>query len=173
MSPSLYIMRHGRAEAGMGMPDDQRALTEEGLEQLGAVAAGLVAEETAFDLVLCSPFRRTLQTAETVIAAMNLNIEPVPVEALASGASSPERCIEAIAEQIALADSPGSILAVGHLPEVSYIVGCLCSGLGCRAVDFSPATIVRLSCHGAPRPGNGSIVWALRPAMLAALAGRP
>lgn len=63
----VYLVRHGQSEALAGLTEDADCpLTQLGLAQAGAIAAALARSETSFALVLSSPFRRCLQTAEVI-----------------------------------------------------------------------------------------------------------
>jgi phosphohistidine phosphatase len=58
----IYLLRHGIAENTT--PDSERALTPEGREKLRRVLARARAADVALSLILSSPYRRAIETAE-------------------------------------------------------------------------------------------------------------
>jgi phosphohistidine phosphatase len=65
----LYFMRHGKAEeAGLVRSDAERALTEEGREEVRRMARRLWELKVHCSLVLASPLVRARETAEIVAA---------------------------------------------------------------------------------------------------------
>src|SRR5262245_43156409 len=88
---TLYLVRHAiAAERGDKWPDEpERPLTHEGIARMRQVVKGLEAIEVELDLVLSSPLRRAVDTAEIVAAGF----EPAPdislVPALAPGGAPP------------------------------------------------------------------------------------
>ena len=61
---TIYLMRHGIAEPGLGKDDSDRALTDAGVAGLRGTVQGLQATGLHFDVILCSPYRRAHQTAD-------------------------------------------------------------------------------------------------------------
>ena len=71
MALELYLVRHGIAEDhAKDGGDAARALTDEGIEKLREIGAGLKAIEVRWDLVLTSPLVRARQTADVLLEAM-------------------------------------------------------------------------------------------------------
>ncbi|EPX75387.1 phosphoglycerate mutase family protein [Schizosaccharomyces octosporus yFS286] len=65
---TVYIVRHGQAEHNVG-PDEDHRIRDPNLTQLGRSQADELREKLSqhpisFDLIVCSPMRRTLQTME-------------------------------------------------------------------------------------------------------------
>ncbi len=60
---NLVIMRHGEAEPHSSQ-DSQRQLTAKGRDEVTQMAIWVSQHYQAFDLVLCSPYVRTRQTAD-------------------------------------------------------------------------------------------------------------
>jgi len=153
---TVYIMRHGRAEAGVGKSDSARELTEQGIAALESAASGLAELATSFDLVLTSPLVRAVQTARIICDGLGGAAQPVVTDVLAPGASG-----EAIVEEIGQHGNPTSVLLVGHMPDVGYLSGFLL-GHTRAVVDFSPGTMVRVDL-----PGHSSVKGIIRWAMTA------
>ncbi len=87
----LWLLRH--AEAADGFPDDDRPLTERGVQQAQAAGQALARLGVNLDACLSSPKRRTVQTAQlaceplgvTVTIEPALSGEPFDVHALTAG----------------------------------------------------------------------------------------
>jgi phosphohistidine phosphatase len=63
---TLYLLRHAEAvEAAPGLADLDRALTDAGRAHCAGIAAHLA--DIAFDTILCSAARRTVETAELAL----------------------------------------------------------------------------------------------------------
>src|SRR5262245_20782017 len=90
-SHTLYLVRHAiAAERGDKWPDDaERPLTHEGIARMRQVVKGLVELDAEIDLVLSSPLRRAMQTAEIVAAGFGPTPDIVTVPALAPGGAPP------------------------------------------------------------------------------------
>ena len=63
----LYLLRHGIAEDGIGMPDAQRQLTPEGRKKLRLVLQRAREAGVQPDVVLSSPYVRAQQTAAIAV----------------------------------------------------------------------------------------------------------
>ena len=65
---NLYLMRHASAGLRRGNPliDDKRALIKEGKEQCVLMARVLAALKVQVDVIVSSPLKRALQTAQFV-----------------------------------------------------------------------------------------------------------
>jgi phosphohistidine phosphatase len=60
----LLVLRHAKAEVGLGLADHERPLAERGRRDAAAMGGFLRAEGLEPDLVLCSTALRTRQTLE-------------------------------------------------------------------------------------------------------------
>jgi len=111
----LLLWRH--ADAEVGMPDSERALTKKGLKQAKQVAAWLKPRLAEDCLILVSPARRAQQTA----AALNL---PYTTERRLGVQAD-------IADLIAASNWPkraGITVVVGHQPTLGHLAAWLLSG---------------------------------------------
>src|ERR1039457_6988275 len=60
----IYLLRHGIAEdAKPGQPDAERPLTDEGRDKLRRVLKRARTADLDPSLILCSPYRRAIETA--------------------------------------------------------------------------------------------------------------
>lgn len=63
----LYLLRHAKAEsANIKLLDEDRALTEKGINDAQKLAAKLQKKELGFDLILTSPAIRAITTAQII-----------------------------------------------------------------------------------------------------------
>ena len=104
----LLLWRH--AEAVDGLPDSTRELTERGIKQAHKVAEWLEKRRPKKLRVLVSPTTRTRQTA----SAFTQNFEIVP-------ALAPGNDISSILGACGWPDAGGSVLVVGHQPELGRL----------------------------------------------------
>lgn len=150
----VYVMRHGLAEAGGGVADGERQLTQAGREILRAVVAGLKHRGIRFDRVLCSPLVRAVQTAEIVCAEL-ADGAPRRVDSLRPGIHA------SLVEADVLDGLRLETLLVGHMPDVSGLVKHLSEGR--TTLRFSEGMMACLRFDGAPGPTSGKLTWAMTP----------
>ncbi|MEQ1883846.1 MAG: phosphohistidine phosphatase SixA [Bryobacteraceae bacterium] len=152
----IYFLRHGIAEdhAPSGRDADRR-LTDEGRQKLRRVLERAHQAGVAPSLILTSPFKRAMETAE--IAARELGYEGKLVRTFALVPSgSPQE----VWEEVRLHRDEGSILLAGHEPlfsaTVSYFLGS-----AREIVQFRRGAMVRIDVEtfgGAPA---GLLQWML------------
>jgi len=163
----LYIVRHGIAvpHGSPGFEENDRPLTEEGIEKMKRAAKGLRALEVLPDLILSSPLPRARQTADILLAQMAAKAKLKLTEALAPGGSRRDLYTELLGLR-----QLGSVMLVGHQPSLGEIAGEIAWG--------SPDHFLELKKGGAccldlvtlqPRP-RGTLVWVVTPAILRELA---
>ena len=116
----IYVMRHGPAEdqAPTGR-DFDRKLTTSGRTRTELVARELAKHGEEPKRILSSPLVRTLETAEVVIAALELDISPESREELAPGGDALSLVRELAAE------GARRVMLVGHEPDVSNLTAHL------------------------------------------------
>jgi phosphohistidine phosphatase len=104
----LWLLRH--AQAADGTPDDERPLTERGVQQAEAAGRALARLGMRIDVCLSSPKLRALQTAQLASEALGVEVtvepalsgEPFDVDELTAGL--------------------GDVLLVGHDPSFSMLL---------------------------------------------------
>lgn len=116
----LILWRHADAEDGA--PDLERKLTPKGRREAERVAKWLLAHLPRDFEVVASPAVRAQQTAE----ALRSNIRTE--KALAPGASP-----AAIAKAAGWPDSQGTVVIVGHQPDLGHALARFVAG---RAADW-------------------------------------
>lgn len=146
---NLVIMRHGEAEP-MLASDAQRQLTVRGQQEVSKMAQWLQQHYAAFDAIWASPYLRTRQTAELMLAKQSAasQLEIVPELVPDGDAAQFKAYFDA-----RLSDNPETrILLVSHMPLVSFLVEAFTqpdqapifttAQLAC--IDYRPATGGRL-----------------------------
>ena len=115
---SLYVLRHADAEPAASS-DAARALTEKGRTQSARVGKFMAAHGLMPALILHSPFKRTLETAD--IVAKELGQAMASDVTLRSG-MRPEEGL-ALLKGVMKRNEP--VLIVGHEPDLSELIGVL------------------------------------------------
>ena len=142
----LFLLRHGKADwPDWTGPDDERPLTEEGIEDMRLVAAALKRLKVEPGLILSSPLPRALRTAQIVAEALG-----VPVEQR----RELEPGFDRRACETLIATSPdGDLMIVGHEPDFSSLIRSL---TGSR-VNFSKAATAAIELgEGLP---SARLLW--------------
>lgn len=158
MNRTLLLMRHAKAEVGYGVTDYDRALTSKGRGQAERVGHLLTERGLAPDHVICSAAKRTRQTLDGVLGAMDLSVRPeVDYTEAAYLAGADE-----LLGLVNLVDADAStVLVVGHNPTIAQVAA---SFVGSEAlVAYSPATVAAVDLevewlYAAPGTGSGSIL---------------
>ena len=137
-------MRHAHAEwPGYSGEDFDRPLTPRGLADAASAARAMRAAGHIPDLLLASPARRTRQTAEVVVATMEL-----PSSVLRFVDSLYNATASTLARELQRASSTGLVLLVAHNPGISELAKKLAedpacppllpAGWGCFSAPASP-----------------------------------
>jgi len=142
----LWFLRH--AEAAEGHPDDERPLTERGVQQASDAGHALEQLGVQIDVCLSSPKLRALQTAQLACAPLGVEVvteprlagEPFDVHDLTAGLEN--------------------VMLVGHDPSFTLTLH-----------DLTGAQS-RLRKGGVAGVAKGELVVLLRPAELSAIAGQ-
>jgi phosphohistidine phosphatase len=152
----IYLLRHGIAEDGRpGISDAERALTGEGMRKLRGVLKMARAGGLAPSLILASPLRRAVETAE--IAAKELGYSG---NILRTHALTPESSPEAVWDELRGRRSEDSILLAGHEPLFSTLTAYLL-GAPSMVVDFKKGALVRIDVESFGVQPRGALKWML------------
>lgn len=134
-------------------------LTERGKRQARVAGQALAQAKVEFAAVLCSPKARARETAELALAELGDAEGGFQLHDPLAGGFRAEQALEAFAD----AGAEGSLLLVGHEPDLSNVVGELTGG----RVDLKKGGVAVVKLGG----GGGELVLLLRPAELALIAG--
>jgi phosphohistidine phosphatase len=152
----IYLLRHGIADNAT--PDSERALTAEGREKLRRVLARARAADAVPSLILSSPYRRALETAEIAAEVLGYQGKVVKTPALVPD-SSPFDTWEEIRKR---PDEPAILLA-SHEPLMSSLAAFLLASPA-LLVDMKKAALVRVDCERTGPEPKGVLKWMLTPA---------
>lgn len=124
---TLLLMRHAKAEEGLGKPDHDRELAPRGRRDAKAAGRWLHEQGLVPDLVICSTAQRTRQTWEEACRG-GLHTEFVEYRRSVYLGSS-EQTLETVRED---AGDTGTVLLVGHNPTMAQLTSLLTDGEGSR-----------------------------------------
>lgn len=165
MAHLLCLFRHGIAEdPSPSLSDSDRALTEEGARKTALAAAGLRALGLSPDVILSSPLRRALETAEIVARTLGAKGAVRLEERLAGG--DPEEILRGLRAH----RDARSLLLVGHEPSLGMLASTLLTGSpGLLRLQFKKAGAAAIAVGALPPRAPGELLWFLAPAQLRAL----
>jgi phosphohistidine phosphatase len=154
----LLLLRHGIAEErSLDRPDEKRHLTREGIERMREEAKAFVRIGLKPDLVLTSPLRRCVETAEIVADTLGVADRLYEEARIAPGFRLGD--LQKIVEQNPDAQQ---LMVVGHQPDLGIIAGQL---IASPALDVKKGGLVRIDADRI-EPGWGVLVWMLAPGLL-------
>jgi len=158
----IYILRHAIAvpRGTPGYPNDDRPLTEEGIEKMVLGAKGIKEIAGSFDLIISSPLIRALDTAKITAEATRYENQIIVTEYLLPG--SPQRSLFKF-----LADYKHleKILLVGHEPHLRYFASKLL-GSDEPVIEFKKGGICRIDVEKIPSEKPGKIIFHIQPRQL-------
>jgi phosphohistidine phosphatase len=144
---NLYLMRHANAglKRGNSLLDDKRALVKEGKEQCILMARTLNALKVQVDVIVSSPLKRALQTAQLVGTEMGYDARVEISPALAPDADYAD-----FQKMLAHYSGYDGVLVVGHNPNVFQFLGRLITGNGGAAVRMRKGSVARIDLDRHP-----------------------
>ena len=155
----IYLLRHGIAEDGApGRPDSDRALTQAGRQKLRRVLARAKEARLEPDLILSSPYRRALETAEVAVESFGYRGKIVPTKTLVPNADPHDTW-----EEIRAYKSESALLLASHEPLMSTLLAFLLNAPS-LLVDFKKAALARVDCDRFGAEPHGTLKWILTPA---------
>jgi phosphohistidine phosphatase len=160
----LYLMQHGQAAPEAENPE--QPLSREGIAQIKSSAAAMKRMGIAFDVIVCSPKKRSRQSAALVAEGVNYPysdiIETEKVKATAT-----------VDEAISFLRGFGKekrVLVAGHLPSLARIASLLLGGGQPVRVRFENGGLCRIDAEELT-PGEGEMVFQMPAAQMKMLAG--
>jgi phosphohistidine phosphatase len=144
---NLYLMRHANAglSRGNAVLDDKRSLIKEGKEQCILMARVLSALNVQVDVVVSSPLKRSLQTAQLVGTELGYDSKVEISTALEPGADFSD-----FQDMLAKYAGYEGVLVVGHNPNVFQFLGRLITGNGGAAIRMRKASVARVDMDRHP-----------------------
>ena len=161
----VYLLRHGiAAERGAG-EDAARELVSDGRRKLRRVLEVAAAAKVAPGLILSSPYRRAMQTAEMSAKALHYRKRILQTDALL-----PEAAPDAFWELLRSHRHEPAILAAGHEPMLSAAAAWLL-GAPTAQIDMKKGSQLRVDLDQfGPHP-RGVLRWLLTPRLAAVSKG--
>ena len=158
----IYILRHGIAEdAPAGQPDSERALTSDGRKKLRNVLRVAASAGVAPSLIMSSPYKRALQTAQLAAEILEYQGDLLRTKAL-----EPNSAPKAVWDEIRVHKDEARILLVGHEPLFSRLMAYLLGSLDLQ-VDFKKGAIACIELDRFPAEPHGVLRWMLTPRLAA------
>lgn len=116
----LYLLRHGKADwPNWNKSDDERPLTQDGRDQVAAVAKLLARLEIA-PAIVTSPLPRASQTADIAGKYLKQKVRVDPLLRPGFGAGKLKKLLKDF--------SGDSLMVVGHEPDFTQIIFSLTGG---------------------------------------------
>ena len=143
----LYLMRHANAGLRRENPalDAKRALVKDGKEQCMLMARVLSALKVQIDVIVSSPLKRALQTAQLV--GTELGYEAKVEVSRALGLDGDYADFQELLAKYA--DREG-VLVVGHNPNAFQFLGRMITGNGGASIRMRKASIARIDMNAHP-----------------------
>jgi phosphohistidine phosphatase len=137
----LYLMRHANAGLRRENPalDAKRGLVKEGKSQCMLMARVLSALKAQVDVIVSSPLKRSLQTAQFVGTELGYESKVEVSKALSPGAD-----YAAFQDMLAKYSDREGVLVVGHNPNLYQFLGRLVTGNGGAAIRLRKGSIARI-----------------------------
>jgi phosphohistidine phosphatase len=144
---NLYLMRHANAGVRRGNPtlDAKRGLIREGKDQCILMARLLSALKVQPEVIVSSPLKRSLQTAQFVGTELGYEAKVEISAALAPDASF--AAFQKLIERYAGRDE---VLFVGHNPNLFQFLGHLITGNGPAGVRMRKGSVARIDMSKHP-----------------------
>jgi phosphohistidine phosphatase len=144
---NLYLMRHANAGLSRINPvlDKKRGLIKEGKEQCMLMARVLSALKVQIDVIVSSPLKRALQTAQFVGTELGYEAKVEISLALALEAD-----YAAFQDMLAKYADREGVLAVGHNPNLFQFMGRLVTGNGGANLRMRKGSIARIDLDRRP-----------------------
>jgi phosphohistidine phosphatase len=156
----VYLLRHGISEdARPGTSDSDRALTREGRDKLRRVLKRALEAGAVPTLILSSPYRRAVETAEIAAEALDYRGKIVHAAALVPNASPSDSW-----DEIRSRSGEEAILLASHEPLMSSLLAHLLGAPGLQ-IDFKKGAIARVVCTTTGPSPRGVLKWLLTPAL--------
>jgi phosphohistidine phosphatase len=152
----IYILRHGVAEEPQtGQPDAERALTPDGRKKLRNVLRTAASAGVEPTLILTSPYKRALQTAQLAAEILEYKGELLRTEAL-----EPNSSPKPVWEEIRVHKDEPRILLAGHEPLFGRLAAYLLGSPNLQ-VDFKKGAMVCIEIERFPAEPHGVLRWML------------
>jgi len=158
----LYILRHGDAVESTFYQDRDRPLSDLGKRQILSVAHFFEIAREKPDLILTSPLLRAQQSCDLIREHLGVT-DSLTAESLASGGTIRDLVKELDTHSV------GTLLLVGHEPQLSGLISVLTGGDEQFRVEMKKASLACLEVRQPLKKGHAVLTWLLAPSLLAML----
>jgi phosphohistidine phosphatase len=143
----LYLMRHANAGLARGNPilDAKRALIKEGKDQCMLMARLLSALKVQVDVIVSSPLKRAMQTAQFVGTELGYDGKVEISPALA-----PSGTFTQFQDMLVKFSGREGMLAVGHNPVLFQFLGRIITGNGGASIRLRKGSVARVDLDRHP-----------------------
>ena len=156
----IYLIRHGiAAERGTYSQDEERPLTDKGVNKTTLVAKKLAAVGLKFDLILTSPLVRAYQTAE-ILQQIGLS-QKITIFPPLSPNGNIQEWLDLLKEQFASVNSDYKLALVGHQPDLGDWAEMLVWGSIREQIIVKKAGVIGLKILDIDRPLGTSQLFLL------------
>lgn len=162
----LYVLRHAIA-VDRGTPgydeDSERPITDEGRRKLKKSLRAWRALDVDPDVIVCSPYVRARQTAETVARELDYSRDIVYTDTL-----TPESAPDAVLKFLtAEHDGATSVLVVGHEPHLGHFISYALTGGTRLHLNLKKGGLCRLTAQHLGTPEQlVTLDWLLTPGQM-------
>ena len=160
---NLYIIRHAEASpiGGKIKDDRDRILSLQGEKDAAVIGGYLSRLDEEIRLLLTSPFKRAVQTGETIARNYGRSLSPRATKNLAPGFEA----TDLLNEVFSLSNGANAVV-VGHMPEVNYLVAHLVAHDAPTMIEMRPGTIAQVVLQGTASRPMGRLCSILFPGMI-------
>ena len=154
---NLYLIRHSIAEnITIDKKDFDRELTDEGKFVIKKPSEAWKNYIGNVDVVLTSPLKRAIQTAEIISASLQEKQNLIKDNNLGTGSRT--------ADLIDLLNSLEykNVVVVGHQPDLSQHINNFC-GTGSFNLAFPPASLAKIEFDNSIKYGRGRLIYFIPP----------
>lgn len=160
----IYLLRHAIAEpGGASLADADRALTPEGRKKLRMVLKVAARAGVKPGVILSSPLRRAVQTAEIAAEELAAGVDVEKAQCLA-----PDGSPEEVWSELRRFKDVQQVLLAGHEPLIGWFAAFLVGGPS-GMIDVKKASLIRIDVPALGTKPQGSIRWILTPALAEAM----
>jgi phosphohistidine phosphatase len=134
---TLFLVRHAKSSwDDATLPDKERPLNDRGMRDAPKMGARLAKRDVKPDLILSSPARRALTTAEIIAGKLGYKVGDIVVDERLY-AASPDDLLEVIN---GLRDKPKHVMLFGHNPGLTELANRLSGKIAdmptCAVAEF-------------------------------------
>jgi phosphohistidine phosphatase len=156
----IFILRHGDAEPrSASVPEADRKLTPKGKSDVERVVRLAFGKKLSPTLILTSPYRRAVETAEIARGLL-----PGKPRLLETPALLPQAQPEETWKELRSFAKRKQILLAGHEPHLSHSVAYLL-GAPSLTLDLKKGALVRISLRSMTPEPHGELKWIVTPAL--------